>query len=57
MLQFDGLDMLAVLAYTPDKKFHPAASGWLGYVFTLGGVTYLPRGGHGLPGFDGDDPL
>ncbi len=44
MLQLDGLDVLAIPAYTPDKKFHPQENGWLGYVFTLGGVTYYHAG-------------
>lgn len=44
MLQLDGLDVLAVPAYNVDKKFHPPESGWLGYVFTLGGVTYYHAG-------------
>jgi L-ascorbate metabolism protein UlaG (beta-lactamase superfamily) len=44
MLQLDGLDVLAVPAYNVDKKFHPPESGWLGYVFTLGDVTYYHAG-------------
>jgi L-ascorbate metabolism protein UlaG (beta-lactamase superfamily) len=44
MLQLEGLDVLAVPAYNTDKKFHPPESGWLGYVFTLGGVTYYHAG-------------
>ena len=44
MLQLDGLDVLAVPAFNVDKKFHPPESGWLGYVFTLGDVTYYHAG-------------
>ena len=44
MLQLEGLDVLAVPAYTPEKKFHPQENGWLGYVFTLDGVTYYHAG-------------
>ena len=44
MLQLDGFDVLAVPAYNVDKKFHPPESGWLGYVFTLGDVTYYHAG-------------
>jgi L-ascorbate metabolism protein UlaG (beta-lactamase superfamily) len=44
MLQLEGVDVLAVPAYTPEKKFHPQESGWLGYVFTIGDVTYYHAG-------------
>ena len=44
MLQLDGFDVLAVPAYNVEKKFHPLESGWLGYVFTLGDVTYYHAG-------------
>jgi L-ascorbate metabolism protein UlaG (beta-lactamase superfamily) len=44
MIQLDGLDVLAVPAYNVDKRYHPAENGWLGYVFTLGGVTYYHAG-------------
>lgn len=44
MLQLDGLDVLGVPAYNVEKKFHPLESGWLGYVFTFGGVTYYHAG-------------
>jgi L-ascorbate metabolism protein UlaG (beta-lactamase superfamily) len=44
MLQLDGFDVLAVPAYNVDKKFHPAENGWLGYVFTLDGITYYHAG-------------
>ena len=44
MLQFDGLDVLAVPAHNVVKRFHPPEKGWLGYVFTLGNVTYYHAG-------------
>ena len=44
MLQLEGLDVLAVPAYTPKKKFHPQQNGWLGYVFTLSEITYYHAG-------------
>jgi L-ascorbate metabolism protein UlaG (beta-lactamase superfamily) len=44
MLQLDGLDVLAVPAYNVDKRYHPSENGWLGYVFTIGGVTYYHAG-------------
>ena len=44
MLQLDGLDLLAVPAYNVDRKYHPPEAGWLGYVFTVGGVTYYHAG-------------
>lgn len=44
MLQLEGLDVLAVPAYNLDKRYHPAENGWLGYVFTIGGVTFYHSG-------------
>ncbi len=44
MLQLEGLDVLAVPAYNVDKRYHPAENGWLGYVFTIGGVTFYHAG-------------
>ena len=44
MLQLDGVDILAVPAYNLEKRFHPPEQGWLGYVFTLDGVTYYHAG-------------
>jgi len=44
MLQLAGLDVLAVPAYNVDKRFHLPEQGWLGYVFTLGGVTFYHAG-------------
>lgn len=44
MLQLDTLDVLAVPAHNLDKKFHTQDDGWLGYVFTIGNVTYYHAG-------------
>jgi L-ascorbate metabolism protein UlaG (beta-lactamase superfamily) len=44
MLQLDGFDVLAVPAHNVEKKFHTPEHGWLGYVFTIGGVTYYHAG-------------
>lgn len=44
VLQLKDFDLLAMPAYNVDKRYHPAEAGWLGYVFTLGGVTYYHAG-------------
>ncbi len=44
MIQLAGVDILAVPAYNTSKRFHPQESAWLGYVFTLGGITYYHAG-------------
>lgn len=44
MLQLDGLDVLAVPAHNLEKRFHPPDAAWLGYVFTVGGVTFYHAG-------------
>lgn len=44
LLQLEGLDVLAVPAHNRAKKFHAAENAWLGYVFTLGDVTYYHAG-------------
>jgi L-ascorbate metabolism protein UlaG (beta-lactamase superfamily) len=44
MLQLDGLDVLAVPAHNVGKRFHRPEQGWLGYVFTVGEVTYYHAG-------------
>lgn len=44
MLQLDVFDVLAVPAHNLEKKFHTPDDGWLGYVFSLGGVTYYHAG-------------
>lgn len=44
MIQLAGVDILAVPAYNISKRFHPPENKWLGYVFTLGGVTYYHAG-------------
>ena len=54
MLTLGNLDLLAVPAYTPNNRFHPPGAGWLGYLFTLGGVTYYHAGDTGLiPAMEG----
>jgi len=44
MLQLERLDVLAVPAHNVEKRFHRPEQGWLGYVFTLDGVTYYHAG-------------
>jgi L-ascorbate metabolism protein UlaG (beta-lactamase superfamily) len=44
LIQLDRIDILAVPAHNRKRKFHPPDSGWLGYVFTVGGVTYYHTG-------------
>ena len=44
MIHLDGVEILAVPAYNHGKRFHPLESEWLGYVFTLGDVTFYHSG-------------
>ena len=44
LIQLEGVDILAVPAHNVDKRFHRPEDGWLGYVFTVGGVTYYHAG-------------
>ena len=44
LIQLDGIDILAVPAHNQERKFHPPDSGWVGYVFTVQGVTYYHAG-------------
>ncbi len=44
MVHLDGIEILAVPAYNENKKFHPPENEWLGYVFTVGGITYYHSG-------------
>lgn len=44
LIQLSRIDILAVPAYNRERKFHLADSGWLGYVFTVDGVTYFHAG-------------
>jgi L-ascorbate metabolism protein UlaG (beta-lactamase superfamily) len=44
MISLDGVDILAVPAFNTVKKFHPQENAWLGYVFTIGDVTYYHAG-------------
>ena len=39
-----GVPVKAVAAYNTDKKFHPKANGWVGYVVTIGGETVYHAG-------------
>jgi L-ascorbate metabolism protein UlaG (beta-lactamase superfamily) len=39
-----GVVVRAVPAYNTDKKFHPKSAGMVGYLFTVGGVTYYHAG-------------
>ncbi|MBV26203.1 MAG: Zn-dependent hydrolase [Gemmatimonadetes bacterium] len=44
MVHLDGIEILGVPAYNEGKKFHPPENEWLGYVFTVDGVTYYHSG-------------
>jgi L-ascorbate metabolism protein UlaG (beta-lactamase superfamily) len=44
LIQLSHIDILATPAHNRVRKFHPADSGWLGYVFTLDNVTYFHAG-------------
>jgi L-ascorbate metabolism protein UlaG (beta-lactamase superfamily) len=44
MVNLEAMDILAVPAHNRERKFHPPEAGWLGYVFTLGDVTYYHTG-------------
>lgn len=44
LLHLGGIDLLAVPAYNVGKRFHPASSGWLGYVLSVGGTTFYHAG-------------
>lgn len=48
LVQLDGLDLLAVPAYNPRKRYHPRESDWLGYLFTIGGISFYHAGHTGL---------
>jgi L-ascorbate metabolism protein UlaG (beta-lactamase superfamily) len=39
-----GIAVRAIPAYNTDKKFHPKQAGMVGYLFTVGGVTYYHAG-------------
>ncbi|MBW1988198.1 MAG: MBL fold metallo-hydrolase [Deltaproteobacteria bacterium] len=40
----NGVKVTAVPAYNTDKLFHPKDKGWLGFVFTLSGVSIYHAG-------------
>ena len=44
LIQLDRIDILAVPAHNQDRRFHPPDAGWVGYVFSLGGVTFYHSG-------------
>ena len=45
LIQLDRIDVLGVPAHNHrDRRFHPPDSDWLGYVFTVGSVTYYHAG-------------
>ena len=44
LIQLDRIDILAVPAHNRDRKFHPRGSAWVGYVFSVGNVTYYHAG-------------
>lgn len=43
-IDIDGISIEAVAAYNMDKKFHPKAKGWLGFVLELDGVRIYHAG-------------
>ena len=43
-LIIDGVEIEAVPAYNTDKKFHPKANGWVGYVITLDKIRIYHAG-------------
>lgn len=44
LLHLGEIEVLAMPAYNVDRRYHPAENGWLGYVFSFGGVTYYHAG-------------
>lgn len=44
LIQTDCIDVLAVPAHNVERRFHPPDSGWLGFVFSLQGITYYHAG-------------
>lgn len=43
-LEIEGVTIEAVPAYNTNKKFHPKASGWFGYIITMDGVRIYHTG-------------
>jgi L-ascorbate metabolism protein UlaG (beta-lactamase superfamily) len=43
-LNVKGIDVEVVPAYNTNKKFHPKANGWVGYVMTIGGTRVYHAG-------------
>lgn len=44
LLHLGGIEILAMPAYNIGKHYHPPENGWVGYVFTIDGVTYYHAG-------------
>lgn len=47
-IQVGGVDIVAVPAYNLARRYHPKEAGWLGYLFSIDGVTYYHAGHTGL---------
>lgn len=43
-LTVEGVEIEAVPAYNTNKKFHPKANGWIGYIITLDGTRIYHAG-------------
>ncbi len=43
-IEIQGIKIKAVPAYTPNKRFHPRAKNWLGYVITIAGISIYHAG-------------
>lgn len=43
-IEIQGIKIKAVPAYTPNKRFHPRAKNWLGYVITIEGISVYHAG-------------
>ena len=43
-MQVDGITVEAVPAYNTNKKFHPKANNWLGFVISIGGIKIYHAG-------------
>lgn len=43
-LIIDGIEIQAVPSYNLDKKFHPRANGWVGYVVKIDGIRIYHAG-------------
>lgn len=43
-LTVEGIQVQVIHAYNINKEYHPREKNWLGYVLTVGGVTFLHPG-------------